>query len=90
MKEETTITTRKNNIGIIELIIPDYLKDAGITDIHSDKDIQKLDIAVTTEKGVVTLKGGVDNKDEKEKAIRLAEEVEGVFKVKDELIVEEN
>ncbi len=56
MKEHGTFTTQENHIGIIELVIPDHLKNAGITDIHSDKRNDTLVIRYNNRRLVCTLK----------------------------------
>ena len=55
MKEETINITHRNEIGIIGLVIPDHLKDAGITDIHSDKDNDTLVIRYKNKRFLCTL-----------------------------------
>lgn len=52
-----------------------------------DKDIKSLSISVTTDKGVVTLSGMVKDKNQKKKILLLAQKVQGVKKIKDELVI---
>lgn len=52
----------------------------------ADTDIEGRDIDVTASNGVVTLSGRVDNEREKQKAIAIARDVDGVKEVQDRLM----
>lgn len=58
------------------------------TDLLMDKDITSLSIAVSTDKGVVTLKGNVENELQKQKAVEIANKVTGVKSVRDDLLIQ--
>ena len=67
---------------------PDAGKDAKITStiqakLASDGEVDPFKIAVTTNDGVVTLKGRVSKADTREKAERYARETDGVQRVID-------
>jgi osmotically-inducible protein OsmY len=55
------------------------------TALISDKEVKARNIDVETYKGVVELSGFVDSKDEAERAIILARNVDGVKSVKDDM-----
>ena len=56
MKEQTVSITHKKHMGIIELVLPDHLKEDGITNIHSDKNNDTLVIEYKNKRFVCTLK----------------------------------
>lgn len=69
-----------------------YISDTAITakiksNLIADKDIKSLSISVTTDKGIVTLSGNVENALQKQKAVTIATEVKGVKSVNDELTI---
>ena len=69
-----------------------YIDDATITSqvktkLIADEQVKARDINVETYKGVVSLSGFVESKSEANQAIALAEQVEGVKSVKDDLHV---
>lgn len=69
-----------------------YIKGSTITaniktQLLADPDVKSLHISVKTVKGVVTLRGYVENAMQKEKAVSIAKNVDGVKTVKDELKV---
>jgi osmotically-inducible protein OsmY len=49
--------------------------------------MKSMKIAVATDRGVVTLSGSIDNQMNKDKAIKLAESVEGVKSVNNQLMM---
>lgn len=57
------------------------------TKLIADPDLKAFQINVDTENGIVTLKGSVGSKDEKEKAMIAAKNTKGVKKVIDKLTV---
>jgi len=71
----------------------DYLGDARTTSrvktaIYNEPELKVMAIHVSTEEGVVTLRGAVKTKAERTKAIQVARKVEGVKQVKNDLTVE--
>jgi hypothetical protein len=69
-----------------------YIDDATITSqvktkLIADEQVKARDINVETYKGVVSLSGFVESKSEANQAVALAEQVEGVKSVKDDLHV---
>ena len=54
---------------------------------YTDDTVRGRDISVTTDDGVVTLKGNVESEDAKTRALALAREVPGVTRVEDQLRV---
>ena len=69
-----------------------YIDDATITSqvktkLIADEQVKARDINVETYKGVVSLSGFVESKSEANQAVALAEQVEGVQSVKDDLHV---
>jgi osmotically-inducible protein OsmY len=69
-----------------------YFDDAGISnkiraDIVADKKLSVFQIHVETMQGVVQLSGFVDSSDTEAHAVHVAENVEGVKMVKDNLVV---
>ena len=67
-----------------------YIDDATITSqvktkLIADQQVKAHDINVETYKGVVSLSGFVESKSEANQAVALAEQVEGVKSVKDDL-----
>ncbi|QWD04400.1 BON domain-containing protein [Polynucleobacter paneuropaeus] len=66
------------------------IKDTDITTsiklaLMNEPDMQSTKITVDTNKGVVTLSGSVSNSSNKDKAIKLAESVDGVKSVQNKL-----
>jgi len=62
------------------------MSDSWITtkvksDLAVEKDVDATDISVHTYEGVVTLSGDVDNQAEADKAVRVANQIEGVKSV---------
>jgi osmotically-inducible protein OsmY len=57
------------------------------TALINDKDVKARNIDVETYKGVVELSGFVESKDEAERAVILARNVDGVKSVKDDMHV---
>ena len=69
-----------------------YIDDATITSqvktkLIADEQVKARDINVETYKGVVSLSGFVESKSEANQAVALAEQVQGVKSVKDDLHV---
>ena len=69
-----------------------YVDDAAITasvktKLIGDEQVKARDINVETYKGVVSLSGFVESKAEANEAVALAQEVDGVKSVKDDLHV---
>ena len=69
-----------------------YIDDATITSqvktkLIADEQVKARDINVETYKGVVSLSGFVESKTEANQAVALAEQVQGVKSVKDDLHV---
>lgn len=69
-----------------------YVKNSAITaDVKAkfltDPDIKSTHITVTTKKGVVTLTGYVNTAEQKQKAVSIASQVNGVKSVKDKLVI---
>lgn len=58
------------------------------TKLLADSDVSGFDIDVDTDKGVVELNGVVRSEDESRKAESIAEEVNGVISVKNNLVVD--
>jgi osmotically-inducible protein OsmY len=70
-----------------------FFDDAAITmrvkkAIYNEPTLKLMDVSVSTEDGVVDLTGKVKSKAERTKATQVANKVEGVKKVKNELKVE--
>lgn len=88
-----TTTTPGANTGTVYQTTPsEFINDTAITSeikakYLADSDIHSLAISVSTDKGVVYLKGTVDNNQQKQKAVKIAREVSGVKMVKDDLVV---
>jgi len=69
-----------------------YIDDATLTTkvkaaIVADKQLKAMQISVETNKGVVQLTGAVDTKSQESEAIKVANQVDGVQDVKDEMTV---
>lgn len=67
-----------------------YIDDKSIstqvkTALIADKDVKARNIEVETYKGVVQLSGFVQTKEERERAVMLAQKVDGVKSVKDDI-----
>jgi BON domain len=56
--------------------------------LHWDKDLADQTIKVSTEDGIVTLRGKVASDSQKQAAVRIAQETIGVERVEDELEIE--
>jgi hyperosmotically inducible periplasmic protein len=72
----------------------EYIDDASITakvkgNLLRDGTVKATSIHVTTYKGVVELSGFVDSKDQKSRADEIAEHVDGVRKVKNNIVVKD-
>ena len=81
----TTPTTGKESAS-------QYVKGSTITaDVKArllaDPDVKSMHISVKTVKGVVTLSGKVESADQKQKAVAIASQVNGVSSVKDKLVI---
>jgi len=68
------------------------LNDAWITtkiqsQYFADADVRSLDIAITTESGIVTLSGFVDDQRAHDQAVSIARNTDGVFDVVDRLVL---
>jgi osmotically-inducible protein OsmY len=57
------------------------------TALISDKEVKARNVDVETYKGVVELSGFVESRDEAERAVSLAQKVDGVKSVKDDMHV---
>lgn len=69
-----------------------YISDAAITakvkaELLASLEMKVLSISVTTDNGVVTLSGTVDNSIQNEQAVKIASHVNGVKSVKNEIVV---
>lgn len=69
-----------------------FIDDATITTkvkaaLLSDSKLKATKVSVETNKGTVQLSGSVENSDQKAEALRVANEVNGVKSVKDNLTV---
>ncbi len=70
----------------------EYVDDSAITAkiksaYAADPTVSALRVKVTTYKGIVQLSGFVNSEDERQKAVEIAQGVNGVQRVKDNLIV---
>lgn len=75
--------------------VDDYMGDSSVTAkvkaaLVDDEAIKSTDISVKTHSGVVTLSGFVTSQDQAEKAVALAQKVEGVKSVSDKLHVKDS
>ncbi|MGE5446544.1 MAG: BON domain-containing protein [Ignavibacteriales bacterium] len=69
-----------------------YIDDSAITTkvkaaLLADPDVSGLDVKVKTYKGVVQLSGFVNSPQQASRAVRIAQDVDGVRKVEDKLTV---
>jgi hyperosmotically inducible periplasmic protein len=96
VRSVTDNITVSGALGSASPSIPDAaqatLSDGGITalvksKLLGDPDVSGLKIDVDTENGVVTLKGQVRTQAERDEAIRLTREVDGVKSVQDQLTI---
>lgn len=79
----TDRATTKAAVAVDDTAITTKVKAA----VMAEPGLKTLDINVDTKNGVVTLAGTVDSPDLKQRAVTLAQQVEGVRSVSDHLVV---
>lgn len=87
------IQAKKNEPVTKPETVKQFINDATITakiktDLLASQSIGSLSISVTTDKGVVTLNGKVESKQEKEEVVKVTMSVAGVKSVVDQLKIE--
>lgn len=81
----SSLTNTANQAG--QFVSDSAVTAAVKTNLLADPDVKSLAISVSTDNGVVTLKGNVDNVAQQQKAIDIATKTDGVKSVKSELVI---
>lgn len=82
---QSTISSQASQAG-------QFISDSAVTtavkaNLLADSDIKSLVISVSTQDGVVTLSGSVDNELQRQKAFDIASKTSGVKSVKNDLVI---
>ncbi|MGV3345015.1 molecular chaperone OsmY [Enterobacteriaceae bacterium LUAb1] len=95
MESQHTASNHGSNFDNSIKTVSGFFDDTGITakvkaQLIDDSTIKSTDISVTTDKGIVTLRGFVLSQAQAETAVAIAKKVEGVNSVSDQLHVKDS